>query len=66
MALLEQLNREQGVAVVLVTHDREVAARAGRQIRVRDGLLEPDPPVASAHPDHVTRSSGRRKRSTPA
>ena len=41
MALLEELNRAHGVAVVLVTHDREVAARARRQVRVRDGLLEP-------------------------
>jgi putative ABC transport system ATP-binding protein len=41
MALLEELNAQQGVAVVLVTHDLEVAARARRQIRVRDGLLEP-------------------------
>ncbi len=40
MELLEQLNDEQGVAVVLVTHDLDVAARARRQIRVRDGLLE--------------------------
>lgn len=40
MALIEQLNAEQGVAVVLVTHDLDVAARASRQIRVRDGLLE--------------------------
>ena len=40
MALLERLNREQGVAVVLVTHDLEVASRARRQVRVRDGLLE--------------------------
>ena len=44
MALLERLNGEQGVAVVLVTHDLEVAGRARRQIRVRDGLLEPDGP----------------------
>ena len=40
MALLEALNAEQGVAVVLVTHDLDVAARASRQIRVRDGLLD--------------------------
>ncbi|MFP5218181.1 MAG: ABC transporter ATP-binding protein, partial [Actinomycetes bacterium] len=44
MALLERLNAEQGVAVVIVTHDLEIAARARRQVRVRDGLLEPDPP----------------------
>jgi putative ABC transport system ATP-binding protein len=39
LALLETLNRESGVAVVLVTHDQEVAARATRQIRMRDGLV---------------------------
>jgi putative ABC transport system ATP-binding protein len=40
MTLLERLNAEQGVAVVLVTHDLEIAARARRQVRVRDGRLE--------------------------
>ncbi|MDQ6649686.1 MAG: ABC transporter ATP-binding protein [Actinomycetota bacterium] len=39
MELLERLNAERGVALVVVTHDREVAARARRQIYVRDGLL---------------------------
>ena len=39
LGLLEQLNRESGVAVVVVTHDRDVAARASRQIRMRDGLI---------------------------
>jgi putative ABC transport system ATP-binding protein len=38
LALLETLNAD-GVAVVLVTHDREVAARAHRQIRMKDGLI---------------------------
>jgi putative ABC transport system ATP-binding protein len=42
MAILERLNAERGVAVVLVTHDADVAARARRQIRVRDGLIESD------------------------
>ncbi|WP_208761216.1 ABC transporter ATP-binding protein [Microbispora hainanensis] len=41
MGLLERLN-EGGVAVVLVTHDADVAARARRQIRVRDGRIERD------------------------
>ena len=45
MALLEALNSTRGVAVVLVTHDRDVAARARRQVRVRDGLLEPSQAV---------------------
>jgi putative ABC transport system ATP-binding protein len=38
LALLESLNAD-GVAVVLVTHDREVARRARRQIVMRDGLI---------------------------
>jgi putative ABC transport system ATP-binding protein len=38
LALLESLNAD-GVAIVLVTHDREVAARAQRQIVMRDGLI---------------------------
>ncbi|MBW6435384.1 ABC transporter ATP-binding protein [Actinoplanes hulinensis] len=38
LALLESLN-DDGVAIVLVTHDREVAARARRQIVMRDGLI---------------------------
>jgi putative ABC transport system ATP-binding protein len=38
LALLESLNAD-GVAVVLVTHDRDVAARARRQIAMRDGLI---------------------------
>ena len=42
METLERLNAERGVAVVLVTHDREIAGRARRQIHVRDGLLERD------------------------
>ncbi|GAA5074884.1 putative ABC transport system ATP-binding protein [Thermocatellispora tengchongensis] len=42
MDLLARLNAGGGVAVVLVTHDAEVAARADRRIRVRDGLVEPE------------------------
>jgi putative ABC transport system ATP-binding protein len=38
LALLESLNAD-GVAVVLVTHDRDVAARAHRQIVMKDGLI---------------------------
>jgi putative ABC transport system ATP-binding protein len=40
MAIIERLVVERGVAVVVVTHDLEVAGMAHRQVRVRDGLLE--------------------------
>ncbi|MFP3964264.1 ABC transporter ATP-binding protein [Actinomadura fulvescens] len=42
MDLLERLNTEQGVAIVLVTHEPDVAGRARRQIHIRDGLIERD------------------------
>ena len=41
MALLQQLNRE-GITIVLVTHERDVAAFAGRIINFRDGLVVQD------------------------
>jgi putative ABC transport system ATP-binding protein len=42
MTILEHLNVERGVAVVLVTHEADVARRARRQLHVRDGLIESD------------------------
>ena len=43
MGILEALVVERGVAVVVVTHDLEIADMARRRIRVRDGLLEGGP-----------------------
>jgi putative ABC transport system ATP-binding protein len=40
--LLEQLNRESGSTIVLVTHDLQLAARGGRMIRLRDGMIVED------------------------
>ncbi|MEU8210118.1 ABC transporter ATP-binding protein [Micromonospora sp. NPDC049044] len=42
LELLEQLNVESGVALVMVTHDQEVAARARRRITMRDGVVVAD------------------------
>jgi putative ABC transport system ATP-binding protein len=47
LELLESLNAD-GVAVVLVTHDRDVAARAHRQIVMKDGLIVSGSPSAGA------------------
>lgn len=49
MRILEELNSDRGVAVVLVTHDEEVAARTRRQVRVRDGLVERDTALDEDH-----------------
>ena len=40
MALLDKLNREDGLTIVLITHEQEVAAHAGRRLFLRDGRLE--------------------------
>ncbi|MBS1965227.1 MAG: ABC transporter ATP-binding protein [Chloroflexi bacterium SZAS-1] len=41
LALFEQLNR-QGITIVLVTHEPDIAAHAQRVLTVRDGLLDSD------------------------
>ena len=48
MALLDEL-ASQGHVVILITHDREVAARAKRIIEIRDGEIISD--TADAHPE---------------
>ncbi len=40
MQLLESLNREEGVTLVVITHEPEIAERARRRLTLRDGLLE--------------------------
>ncbi|HEU4324302.1 MAG TPA: ABC transporter ATP-binding protein [Roseiflexaceae bacterium] len=45
MGIFQRLNSEQGITVILVTHDPEVARHARRVISVRDGLLANDEAV---------------------
>ena len=42
VALLEELNREAGSTIVLVTHDLTLAERARRMISLRDGVVVED------------------------
>ena len=41
MALLAELNEEEGVTLVVVTHAETLAARMGRTLELRDGVLVP-------------------------
>jgi putative ABC transport system ATP-binding protein len=40
LTLLGKLNQDEGVTVVLITHEDEVARRARRRLTLRDGRLE--------------------------
>jgi putative ABC transport system ATP-binding protein len=42
VGMFEQLNRDTGVTVLLVTHDLALASKARRQVRIVDGLIELD------------------------
>ena len=44
LVLLQQLNR-QGITIVLVTHEPDIAAFASRVLTLRDGRLQRDEPV---------------------
>jgi macrolide transport system ATP-binding/permease protein len=40
--LFQELNAEDGITIVLVTHDPSVAYHAGRIIHIRDGVIDED------------------------
>jgi putative ABC transport system ATP-binding protein len=42
LELLVDLNRERGITVVMVTHERDMAVRASRVVSFHDGLVERD------------------------
>lgn len=47
MGLLVDLNRTQGTTLIIVTHNHEVAALAGRIITIRDGKIQSDVALTS-------------------
>lgn len=42
MEFAKKLNREQGITLIIVTHDLEIGSQARRTIRLRDGQIESD------------------------
>ena len=45
--LIARLNREEGLTVLVVTHERDIAERCRRIVRVADGAIVPDPGAAA-------------------
>jgi putative ABC transport system ATP-binding protein len=71
IALLHELNREEGQTMVLVTHDPAIGGSAGRVVRMRDGRLAGDErrPLAPVGADRVPQPHslpGRAARRGPA
>ena len=46
MQSFQQLNKERGITIVLVTHEPDIAAYARRLVRLKDGLVLYDGPAA--------------------
>ncbi len=38
--MFQQLNREEGITIFLVTHDADVARHAERVIHIQDGVIQ--------------------------
>jgi macrolide transport system ATP-binding/permease protein len=60
METLRSLNREQGVTIILVTHEADIAAYAERIVTMRDGKIvgdervsKPAAPAAAAEPERA-------------
>ena len=50
LGLFRKLNEEEGVTIILVTHDANVARSAKRIIRITDGMVEAEEPQTPAAP----------------
>ena len=45
IAILQQLNRDEGITVVVVTHEPDIAAHTTRAVSMLDGAIVSDEPV---------------------
>ena len=57
MALFTELNQREGITIVLITHEPDIAAYANRLIRLADGRIIYDGPVEHAAPEHLESTS---------
>ncbi len=52
MTLFSELNQRDGITIVLITHEADIAAYANRLVRLADGQVIYDGPIAHAADEH--------------
>lgn len=57
MALFSDLNQREGITIVLVTHEPDIAQYAQRLVRLTDGNIVYDGPVTEALPHHLEKTT---------
>jgi len=61
LQMIQRLNQQEGITIIIVTHDENVARHARRIIRIKDGVIEdggaqPSASVTSTQPHLATHS----------
>jgi ABC-type lipoprotein export system ATPase subunit len=51
LKMFQRLNEEEGITIILVTHDANVARHSNRIIRIKDGIVENDHATVLAEED---------------
>jgi len=57
MKLFSELNQRDGITIVLITHEPDIAYYAKRLVRLADGLIVYDGPVEHAAAEHLEQTS---------
>lgn len=57
MALFSELNQRDGITIVLITHEPDIAAYANRLVRLADGRIIYDGPIEHAGAEHLEPTS---------
>ncbi|MCC7175447.1 MAG: ABC transporter ATP-binding protein [Bryobacterales bacterium] len=69
MAIFQRLNREEGITMIVVTHDPDIASYSNRNIHFKDGRLKRDVRLAQprdAHRDLADLPADRQEEESPA
>ena len=57
MKLFSELNQRDGITIVLITHESDIASYANRLVRLADGLIIYDGPIEHAAAEHLEPTS---------